>query len=76
MKRTKRVSWILTIVLIISMFPLTAFADSSNKVDLSKADVILETSDPEIGLAFFIQDEVDTRAYQSKNSSYRIALLS
>lgn len=66
MKRTKRVSWILTIVLIISMFPLTAFADSSNKVDLSKADVILETSDPEIGLAFFIQDEVDTRAYQSK----------
>ncbi len=66
MKRTKKFSFILVIMLIVSMFPVTAFAISFKKVDLSKADLVLETSNPEIGIAFFIQDEVETRAYSTK----------
>lgn len=66
MKRSKKLSFILAIMLVVSMFPLTAFASSSNKVDLSKADIILETSNPEIGVAFFINDEIETRAYSTK----------
>ena len=66
MKTTKKFSFILVIMLIVSMFPVTAFAISFKKVDLSKADLVLETSNPEIGIAFFIQDEVETRAYSTK----------
>ena len=52
-------------MLVVSMFPVTASASSLNKVDLGKADIILETSNPEIGVAFFINDEIETRAYKN-----------
>lgn len=66
MKKIKQLSLALALMLVVAMFPVTTFASSYNKVDLSKADIISETSNPEIGIAFFINDEVELRAYNTK----------
>lgn len=66
MKRSKSISIIMIILFFaVSIFPIKSFASSFNHIDLSEADVILETSNPEIGVAFFISDNPQSYAYQT-----------
>ncbi len=52
MKKIKYLSMVLTLMIII-MCPITASARSAEVIDLDKADIILETNNSEIGVAFF-----------------------
>lgn len=70
MKKGRSFFMILALFFTVSMCPVTSFAQSPIQLDLSKADVILETSNPDIGVAFFVSsDEVDTYAYQTKTKT-------
>ncbi len=60
----KRLSIVFMLCLISISF--TAFASVPNQMDLANADVILETSNPEIGVALFIEDSIDIKSYNTK----------
>ena len=64
MKKIKYLSMVLTLMIII-MCPITASARSAEVIDLDKADIILETNNSEIGVAFFFNDELITMAYDT-----------
>lgn len=69
MKKVKKLPMMLVAVLMISTCSFTTFTSSYSKVDLSETDIILETSNLEIGLAFFIQDEIETQGYSTTSKT-------
>lgn len=69
MKGKKVLSAILMVIFIMTLKPMPAFATASevNKLPkLNEANLVLDTSNPEIGLAFFIDEKVMLRgSYQT-----------
>lgn len=69
MKKRGKISLFLVTLMVTAMLPATVFAATDGKVDLNKADVIMETSNPEIGIAFFIEDESMAKGYNTKTKT-------
>lgn len=67
----KKMKGILLSLLLVMLFmaPVKSYASNTEELDLNKADIILQTSDPEIGIAFFISDGTETYKYSSKTKT-------